>query len=56
MKATNILWDVDDKEDLASLPTEIVIPPDLENAGNDVISDYLSDTVGCCHFGFRLTK
>ena len=29
MKATNIVWDVDDPEDLEGLPTEIELPEGL---------------------------
>lgn len=53
-KATDIEWDVDDEEDLKSLPREIAIPPYLESADDDVISDYLSDVTGFCHRGFIL--
>ena len=52
MKAINIEWDVDYKEDLYSLPAEIEIPEDLED--EDEISDYISDVTGFCHFGFEL--
>ena len=52
MKAINIEWDVDYKEDLYALPTEIEIPEDLED--EDEISDYISDVTGFCHFGFEL--
>lgn len=52
MKAVNILWDVDDKEDLNFLPTEIEIPEGMVD--DDDISDYLSDVTGFCHNGFSL--
>lgn len=56
IRATNIIWDVDSEDDLKSLPTEITIPSDLEEADNDVISDYLSEMTGFCHRGFNLVK
>lgn len=52
MKAINIDWDVDYKEDLEFLPTEIEIPNGMED--EDEISDYLSDMTGFCHKGFNL--
>ena len=56
-KAINILWDVDEEEDvsreeiLEQLPTEMVIPEDMDD---DDIADYLSDQTGYCHFGFEI--
>lgn len=55
MKAINIQWDVDDVDDLEALPTEIVIPSELED-DDDMISDYLSDLTGYCHKGFVLER
>lgn len=52
MKAINIIWDVDDPEELEGLPTEIEIPEGMTD--EDDISDYLSDTTGFCHKGFSL--
>lgn len=52
MKATNILWDVDNKEDLDFLPEEVDLPDALRD--EDDISDYLSDLTGYCHFGFKM--
>lgn len=52
MKATNIVWDVDNEEDREFLPTEIDIPNGMEDE-ND-ISDYLSDVTGYCHNRFEL--
>lgn len=54
MKAVNIEWDVDDEDDLATLPEEIIIPPELENEDDERISDYLSDVTGFCHKGYSL--
>lgn len=54
MKAVNIVWDVDDPEDLEDLPTEIDIPSDMED--EDEISDYISDVTGFCHKGFNLEE
>ena len=52
MKATNILWDVDDQEDLKKLPQEIEIPSYLLE--DEDINDYISDLTGFCHKGFSL--
>jgi hypothetical protein len=52
MKATNIKWDVDFKEDLELLPTEIEIPNGMND--EEEISDYISDVTGFCHYGFIL--
>lgn len=58
MKAINIIWDVDNKEGLDMLPSEIEIPEDMiDEAGevdDDEISDYLSDVTGFCHKGYEL--
>lgn len=58
MKAINIIWDIDDREDLNTLPSEIEIPEDMiDEAGevdDDEISDYLSDMTGFCHKGYEL--
>lgn len=51
MKAINIDWDVDYEEELENLPTEIDIP---NNIDIDIISDYISDVTGFCHYGFEL--
>ena len=53
MKAINIKWDVDYEEELENLPTEIEIPNNID-IEDDVISDYLSDVTGFCHYGFEL--
>lgn len=55
MKAFNIIWDVDDEEDLEGLPTEIEIPENIAD-DEDEISDYISDVTGFCHKGFELTE
>ena len=52
MKAFNIKWDVDDPEDLETLPNEIEIPAEIQD-DDDAISDYISDVTGFCHFGFE---
>lgn len=54
MKATNIIWDIDDPEDLEDLSTEIDIPSDMTD--EDEISDYISDVTGYCHKGFNLEE
>lgn len=52
MKAINIIWDVDNKNDRQFLPTEIEIPNNITD--EDEISDYISDLTGFCHCGFTL--
>ena len=54
MKAINIIWDVDNKEDLKELPTEIIIPEGMTD--EDEICEYLSDVTGFCHDGFELVE
>lgn len=56
MKAVNIKWDVDDKKDLESLPTEIELPDDLYDSDDylEAVSGYISDITGFCHRGFNL--
>ncbi len=57
MYAYDIDWDVDGDRELArTLPQRIPIPDDIAVLGDDEISDYISDTVGFCHFGYRLSK
>lgn len=53
MKAVNIIWDIDDTEDLKFLPTEIDIPSGITD--EDEISDYITNETGFCHCGFKLT-
>lgn len=53
MKATNIIWDTDGEA--VDLPTEIDIPEEVEQEGEDAVSDYISDTTGFCHKGFALS-
>lgn len=56
MKATNIIWDVDDdNDDTIELPSEIAIPANIED-DDDAISVYLSDVTGFCHYGFCLEE
>lgn len=53
MKATDIIWDVDSKEVLEFLPTEIEIPAGMKE---DEISDYLSNLTGFCHKAYFLAE
>ena len=53
-KAVNIKWDVDNEEDLEDLPKEVDIPESLTD--DDEISDYITDLVGFCHYGFDLKE
>lgn len=52
-RATNIQWDVDEKEDLEELPDSMDIPQGMDE---DEIDDYLSDQTGFCHDGFDLEE
>lgn len=54
MKAINIQWDVDEKEDLEFLPDEIEIPNGIND--EEEISDYISDETGFCHKGFEIME
>lgn len=66
LKAINIKWDTDgDMEVLNELPTELIIPDDLEELYKrkedreytlEEISDWLSDETGFCHAGFEIEK
>lgn len=64
LKAINIKWDTDrDMEVLNELPTEMVIPYELEELyKNDKeyvleeISDWLSEEIGFCHDGFEIQR
>ena len=64
LKAINIKWDTDgDKEVLNELPTEMIIPNELEELYKkdreyalEEISDWLSDETGFCHAGFEIEK
>lgn len=64
LKAINIKWDTDgDKEVFNELPTEMIIPDELEEMYKEdkeyaleEISDWLSDEIGFCHDGFEIEK
>lgn len=64
LKAINIKWDTDgDKEVLNELPTEMIIPNELEELYKkdreytlEEISDWLSNETGFCHAGFEVVK
>lgn len=64
LKAINTKWDTDgDEEVLQDLPTEMIIPDDLEEMYKkdkeyalEEISDWLSDETGFCHAEFELEK
>ena len=53
--ASNIKWDIDgDAAVFEQLPQEIEIPDNVYKAGEDAISDYISNETGFCHGGFEL--
>ena len=54
LAAINIQWDVDNEEDLDSLPQRVILPEEMTD--DDEISDYLSDLAGFCHRGFSLVE
>ena len=64
LKAINIKWDTDgDEEVLQDLPTEMIIPKELEDCYSsdseyvmEEISDWLSDETGFCHDGFEIVR
>ena len=64
LKAINIKWDTDgDKEVFNELPTEMIVPEELEEMYKkdkeyalEEISDWLSDETGFCHGGFEIVK
>lgn len=53
VRAINIKWDTDTKEDLEFLPKIVVIPENIRS-DTEEISDWLSDEYGFCHGGFEL--
>lgn len=64
LKAINIKWDTDgDREVFNELPTEMIIPDELEEICKkdreyalEEISDWLSDETGFCHAGFEIER
>ena len=64
LKAINLKWDTDrDMEVLNELPTEMIIPNELEELYKkdreyalEEISDWLSDETGFCHDGFEVVS
>lgn len=70
LKATNIKWKTDgDKKVLQDLPTEMIIPDELEEYYyrdrkyeedrkyvTKEISDWMSEETGFCHDGFEIAK
>lgn len=66
LKAINIKWDTDgDMKVLNELPTELIIPDDLEELYKrkedreyalEEIADWLSKDTGFCHDGFEIEK
>lgn len=53
--AYDIRWDTDGDDPLnLKLPTEVEIPE--ESWDDDRISDYISDTYGFCHYGYKTKR
>lgn len=38
------------------LPTRLYLPKNITTQGEQAISDYLSDKIGYCHYGFDIKK
>lgn len=51
VKATDIQWDVDDKELLKVLPQEVIVECPDDADLNEELADILSDEYGFCLFG-----
>ncbi len=66
MKATNIKWHIDEEDDVilpvtVTIPEEIADDPEYQDSDNEEalaehISDWLSDTYGYCHEGFKIVR
>ena len=61
VRATNIMWNVDEDEDGSELPTTVIIPDEYilgseydKDSLSEAVSDWLSDEYGFCHEGFEL--
>ena len=54
----DIVWDVDDDEDLADLPMEFDLEMVMEEGDDEEerLSDLVSDTYGFCHKGFQFER
>lgn len=59
-RATKIQWDVDDPDDLETLPSAVLLPrhvlQDHKDGFDEVISDYPSNLTGYCHGGYVLEE
>ena len=55
INVTNIAWDVDDKEDLKLLPSSVTMLYPA-NAGDDYVTDWLSDHYGFCVKGCAVER
>lgn len=53
-KITDIIWDTDESEELAKLPTEMEIPEEI--VGEDAIYKYVATKTGCKCNGFNVKK
>ena len=64
LKVIKIKWDTDEDEEVFNeLPTEMIIPDNLEELYKkdreyalEEISDYISNETGFCHAGFEVVK
>lgn len=60
MTCYEIKWDVDYPEDIDNLPDEVLVPESVyieaedKEEALDIVSDWLSDEYGYCHYGFKV--
>lgn len=60
MTCYEIKWDVDNLEDIDNLPDEVLVPESVyieaedKEEALDIVSDWLSDEYGYCHYGFKV--
>ena len=60
MTCYEIKWDVDDLEDIDNLPDKVLVPESVyieaedKEEALDIVSDWLSDEYGYCHYGFKV--
>lgn len=53
-RVTDVRWDTDGEQ--IDLPTEFTVELELSEIVEDLLGDWLSDTVGFCHFGFEFEE
>lgn len=53
-KAIDIEWETDGEE--VNLPTDVKLPPEIDEDDDDAICDYLSDEYGWLVISYRVQK